>query len=384
MAISALRGDRAKLRFVQRVLIFAGACLYAFIPFTGVLSHQNVGWYLAIMSFCSAVIVGITYFSNDKWQFSACVAPSFFVASAAPFVFGVTPANAVVVSVLQAMFTLLALVSAAHRSELVEGAAKQQAARSRAEVANIEKSQFIANVSHELRTPLNAIIGYGEMLRESATDHNRLEDKADAEKLLASSGRLMSLVNNLVDISKIEAGKLSLNIGWYGASDMLAAAVEAARPLADANGNSIVLNTSELGQGVGDEFRLTQCVVNLLCNAAKFTTDGIITLDARREPRNSVECFVVEVTDNGIGIAPEVLEQLFNPFTQADASIARQFEGAGLGLAITQRVARLLGGDVAVASTVGKGSTFTLWAPVIARISTEHRVDDSEPAQFAA
>mgnify|MGYP001458123470 CR=1 FL=1 len=370
--VAALRDRRDLLRLYHRCVILSVACLYALIPFTGVFSHLMIGWYVAIMSFCSAIIAGVTYFSNDKWQFAACTTPSFLVATLAPFTFGVPLPIVTVVLALNAMFVLSALQSALHRAELVESITKEEAARSRAENANVEKSQFIANVSHELRTPLNAIIGYTELMRENAEEDSRAEDQADLDKVLAASRRLLSMVNELLDISKIEAGKLALEVSWYDASEMIGAAADIVRPIAEANGNTLHLELAPgLGQGVSDEFRLSQCVVNLLTNAARFTENGAVTLRARRERGPGGEWFVIDVGDTGIGMTAETLERVFNPFTQADASVTRKYGGTGLGLAITRRVARLLGGDVTVVSEPGAGSTFTLRTPVVARISGE-------------
>jgi len=360
--------SRAHLRLFHRTLIFLSACYYALIPLTGVLSGERVGWLLAIMAFCSAVIIGVTYFSNDGWQFSACILPSTLVASAAPFVFGVGPEVAVVTMALNGMFIMSALQSALHRAELVESISRKEAARSRAESASIEKSQFIANVSHELRTPLNAIIGYSEMLREQAELDARTADIADIDRVLSASGRLLSLINELLDISKIEAGKLVLDIDWYDADEMIRGAVAVVRPMVEANGNHMTLDLhADLGRGVSDEFRLSQCVLNLLSNAAKFTRDGDIVVSARRALLAGSEHFIVTISDTGVGIAAEAMERLFEPFSQVDASVTRKFGGTGLGLAITRQLARLLGGDVTVESASGRGSTFTLTTPVVAR-----------------
>ncbi len=379
-AVAKLR--RSQLRVFQRTIIFLAACFYSVLPMSGVLSEQLVGWYLAIMAFCSAVIIGVTYFSNDGWQFCACVAPSLLVTSFAPLGFGVSAPIFLVVMALNAMFIVSALQSALHRAELVESIARKEAARSRAETASVEKSQFIANVSHELRTPLNAIIGYSEMLREGAEVDARQSDLADLDRVLGASKRLLTLINELLDISRIEAGKLELEVGWYDAAEMLSAAVATVRPTAQANDNRIVLDLQPgLGRGVGDEFRLGQCMLNLLSNAAKFTRGGEIAVRARRVAGADGEHFVIAVSDTGVGIAPEAMARLFEPFAQADPSVTRRFGGTGLGLTITRQVARMLGGDVTVESAPGQGSTFTLTIPVMAG---ETRDASAPPAAAAA
>jgi signal transduction histidine kinase len=383
-AVAALKDRREQLRLYQRIVILGAACLYSSVPLTGVLSHQPVGWYVAIMAFCSAVIVGVTYFSNDKWQFAACAAPSFLVASAAPLLNGVPAHSAVIVTAVNVMFVLSALHSALHRAELVESIAKEEAARSRAENANVEKSQFIANVSHELRTPLNAIIGYSEMLKENAEEDGRKDDEADLDRVLAASRRLLGTVNELLDVSKIEAGKLPLSVVWFDAVKMIGAAVASAQPIIDAHGNTLSVDLApDLGQGVSDEFRLGQCVANLLANAAKFTENGAIKLTARREHANGVDWFVIAVSDRGAAIAAEAAERLFDPFAEADASLMGRPGGTGLGLVITRRVARLLGGDVTLESTPGAASTLVLRTPVIARVSSpKHLGEDDVVAEL--
>jgi signal transduction histidine kinase len=301
------------------------------------------------------------------------------LATAAPFVFGVPAPIALVVLLLNAMFTASALQSALHRAELVESITRQQAARTRAESANIEKSQFIANVSHELRSPLNAIIGYSELLREAAEEEARGADQADLDKVLGASRRLLQLVNELLDISKIEAGKLALNVSWFNADEMIDAAVEAARPLAEASGSVVTVEIArDIGQGVSDEFRLSQCVLNLLTNA--LAAPGEVRLTARRESDHSGEWFVIEVSDSSGGASEAALERLFDPFAADGAYEAGR---ANLGLAITRRIARLLGGDVAARSAQGVGVTFSLRVPAAVR-GGEQPSAQREPAQHAA
>jgi len=360
-AVSAWRNDRPKLRLYQRCMIFAGACLYTFVPATGVLSSELIGWYVATMAFCSAVIAGVTYFSNDKWQFAVCIGPSFVVANAAPFLFHVAPATAFVVCILNVMFTLSALRSALHRAQLVESISTQDVARARAELASVEKSRFIANVSHELRTPLNAIIGYSELMRESAQDEARNDDAEDLDKVLAASRRLLTMVNELLDISKIEAGKLALNLSWFHAPDMIDEALAAAAPAIAAAGATIRADADPaLGRGVSDEFRLCQCLVNLLTSAARLAPGRALSFAARRERRQMSDWFEFEIS--GLGPAPtEALELLFDPFAQMETT-ARAQAGSGLSLAITRRVARLLGGDVWAEERDG-GAVLVLRAP---------------------
>jgi signal transduction histidine kinase len=231
-------------------------------------------------------------------------------------------------------------------------------ARRAAEEASAAKTRFIANMSHELRTPLNAIIGYTEIMREGAQETARTEDVADHERVLRAARHLLRMINEILDLSKIEAGRVELAPEPYNVGELVLGAVDAVRPQAEANGNSIAVEIVRegLGEPRSDTLKLHQCLVNLLSNAAKFTRGGIIALRARRTGEN----MVFEVRDSGIGIAPDKLDALFQPFVQGDGSSTRNFEGTGLGLAITRNFAQLLGGEVSVESIPGRGSTFRL------------------------
>jgi signal transduction histidine kinase len=355
--------DRSRLRLFYRGMILVVACFYSVIPVSGLLSGQRIGWYLCLMSFCYATIAGVTYFSNNRWQFVACAAPSFAAAAVAPFVFGVQPEIAIAVTGLNALFVLAALHSARHRAELMESISSQEAARRRAEAASLEKSRFIANISHELRTPLNAIIGYSEMLRESAQEASRTEDQADLDKVLDASRRLLTLINGFLDISRLEAGRLTLNVGWFDANHALNSAVAEARPLARTADRALTLGpVPDLGRGVGDEFRFGQCVINLVAAATRFG-GGAILLRGWRENVDGADWFVVETTAAGANLSRDALEHLFDPFGNADL-IAGQDVGAGLGLAVARRIARLLGGDV-TAANAASGVIFRLSVPAM-------------------
>jgi signal transduction histidine kinase len=248
--------------------------------------------------------------------------------------------------------------------ELRQAFEELEAARVAAEGANIAKSQFLATMSHELRTPLNAIIGYGEMLIENADDRGDQQDRADLGRIHGAAHRLLSLINDVLDLSKIEAGGMELSSEPVDVSVMMAEAVETVTPAAAANSTTITVEApASLGVAETDGFKLSQCLLNLLSNAAKFTRDGQVKLSARRETENGADWLVFDVIDTGIGISPEAMSRLFQPFVQADASTTRAFGGTGLGLAITRRLARLLGGDVTVKSAMGQGSAFTLRVP---------------------
>ncbi len=238
-------------------------------------------------------------------------------------------------------------------------------ARHEADSANLAKSQFLANMSHELRTPLNAIIGYAEMLQEDAEDNGDTTAVQDLNRILTAAKHLLSLINEILDLSKIEAGRMDVVAAPFEPLQMLDELIETVRPLAEQNGNAILMaGAAPEGTARTDAFKLRQCVLNLLSNACKFTRDGKIEVFVDRRMMNGVEQMCVTVRDTGIGMSKEHISRLFQPFVQADPSITQQYGGTGLGLTITRRLAQLLGGDVKVESSLGHGSAFTLHVPV--------------------
>jgi CheY-like chemotaxis protein len=215
-----------------------------------------------------------------------------------------------------------------------------------------------------LRTPLNAIIGYAEMLQEDADDSGDDATVQDLNRILTAAKHLLSLIGEILDLSKIEAGRMEASVAKFDAGEMLDELIETVRPIATGNGNEIVLSGSLLAGEVNtDSMKLRQCVLNLLSNAAKFTKNGVIEVAFARKLCNGVDQLFITVRDTGIGMSKEHLSRLFQPFVQADPSITQQYGGTGLGLTITRRLCQLLGGDVTVKSTLGEGSAFTLHVP---------------------
>ncbi len=233
------------------------------------------------------------------------------------------------------------------------------AAMAEAERANAAKTQFLANVSHELRTPLNAILGYSEILEEDLSAANLETPAQDAQRIRGAARHLLHLINGLLDLSKVEAGKMDVNVETFDLRDALSRTIDTIRPLAHKSGNSIEVELADdLGQADTDHVKLNQCLLNLLSNACKFTKGGQVSLSAHRDG----DRLVFEVADTGIGMTNAQAEQIFKPFMQADGLTTHRFGGTGLGLAITREMARLLGGDVSVITAPGRGSTFRLTA----------------------
>jgi signal transduction histidine kinase/CheY-like chemotaxis protein len=229
--------------------------------------------------------------------------------------------------------------------------------------ANEAKSRFLANMSHELRTPLNAIIGYSEMLQEEAEDLGHTELVPDLGRIRTAGRHLLDLINSVLDLSKIEAGKMDLYLENFSIRNLVDEAESVTKPLAEKNGNQLQIDCpSTIGNMYGDQTKTRQCLFNLLSNAAKFTEKGEIKLEVRREP-GIPDTITFRVADTGVGMSKQEMDRIFEPFTQADASTTRRFGGTGLGLAITRKFCELMGGTIHVDSTLGAGATFTIALP---------------------
>ena len=228
--------------------------------------------------------------------------------------------------------------------------------------ANQTKSQFLANMSHELRTPLNAIIGYSELLMDEAQDLGEPAFAEDLYKINRSGNHLFSLINDILDISKIESGKMDVYYEPYMLDELIDDVMATIRPLLDRSDNTYEIHAVQ-GEMTTDVTKLRQILINLLTNASKFTEQGHIRFTIAEESRQGIPGYSFVVSDTGIGISAEQLQQLFQPFVQADNSTTRKYGGTGLGLSISQRFCEIMDGRIDVTSTPGSGSTFTCWLP---------------------
>jgi signal transduction histidine kinase len=230
--------------------------------------------------------------------------------------------------------------------------------------ANRAKSAFLASMSHELRTPLNAVIGYSEMVQEEAQESGRSDLVPDLEKILTSGRYLLSLINDVLDLSKIEAGKMEVFLETFDVASLVDGVATTIDPLIRRNANALdVRKPDALGTMHSDETKIGQILFNLLSNASKFTHEGTVRLDVAREQRGSHEWIAFSVSDSGIGMTPEQLDRVFDAFAQAEASTTRQYGGTGLGLSITRQFCEMLGGMIHASSEPGRGSRFEVRLP---------------------
>lgn len=247
---------------------------------------------------------------------------------------------------------------------LQDALAELEIKRDEALEANRTKSLFLANMSHELRTPLNAIIGYSEMLEEEAEDFGYSNIVPDLQKIRTAGTHLLALINDILDLSKIEAGKIEFYLEDFIIEDVIDDVGMTVQPVVEKNNNKFVIEVGEeLGTMHADITRMRQVMVNMLSNAAKFTENGIVTLKARRYDNEGNDWIEIAVSDTGIGMSEEQTSKIFGEFAQADVSTTRKFGGTGLGLSISLHFCQLMGGDITVTSKEGEGSTFTVSLP---------------------
>jgi signal transduction histidine kinase len=348
----------ARLRRASMVLF--GLSLTQVLPVVAWMSNTAFGALAAAAWVMCAATQVFVYYSRDRLLLIAGMVPNVACVLVGPSLNGISLESSVT-----SLFLLSALAAGAafvSRSDaLIAKAAKEASARLSAEAASHAKSRFIANMHHELRTPLNAIIGYTEMLHETAVEEGRNDDIADLERVLAAARLQLIMMSDLLAFSELQDGRSEIHYGICDVAALARDAAESVREAIEANGNTLTLDMGDhLADVRTDPAKLRHCLEHLLANAGKFTRHGEVRLTLRRERGGQRDWLVAAVADTGIGIPSDRIAYIFEPFAQADDSDTRGFDGAGIGLAITSRYARLLGGAVTVESTPGRGSVFTL------------------------
>ncbi|NLD55942.1 MAG: hypothetical protein GX652_14925 [Burkholderiaceae bacterium] len=375
VAIRSRDTKAAELRNLLADSVFAGA----FIALLGFSLFPSVVLFTGINAACLSVGGGPFALRAGL----ACVAAAVVVGAFRGFAF--TPDSSLATSIICAIcllgytsiFSLRTHVEAtrflksqrdlkATNQRMAEQGEHIAHARELAESANRAKTTFLMNMSHELRTPLNAIIGYSEMLEEDLAGPAAAAQREDVRRIRSAGRHLLELIDGILDASRIEAGKLVLEAGWFELAELIDEVVSAAQPLMLKNSNTLVVDVgADLGAMYSDRKRLRQVLMNLLSNAAKFTTGGTVTLTARRREEGTGQAWLdFEVADNGVGIDSARMDKLFQPFVQVDSTTTRKHGGSGLGLAISQRLCQLMGGDIDARSEPGRATVFTVTLPL--------------------
>lgn len=356
------------------VVSSAGGVIYCVLGLMGWHSDTMFGAVLGTAWIGGSALHIFVYLSRVPVLLVYNMMPSVLIAIIGPIV----GAGAVTLETTASSFIVMTLFAAARsfsvdRNALLAQLDSQAKARVEAEVANTQKTQFLATMSHELRTPLNAVIGYAEILDEDITTGEA--DPADARRIRQSGLHLLNLINEVLDLAKLEANKLDLEPEPTDVTALLHQVKDTLQPLAERNGNTLnVVVQQNLPVLKLDPKRLTQCLLNLGANACKFTKNGQVEINVSAVRTDEGMVLWARVKDTGCGIAEDQLARLFQPFVQVEGGLNRSQGGTGLGLAITRKLARLMGGDVTAKSVFGTGSTFTLrlMASVVQPRATSH------------
>ncbi|HYD87794.1 MAG TPA: HAMP domain-containing sensor histidine kinase [Vitreimonas sp.] len=362
LVIPLIDSDPVRARLRRAGMVLFGLSLTTVMPIASWAQGSVFGAIVAVGWALSSATQVLVYYSRDRLLLVAGMAPIVLGALIGPLLAyrGVSWESAA--AVLMMLIALGAGGAFIGRSDkLIAKATEEAAARRSAEASSLAKSRFIANMHHELRTPLNAIIGYSELLRENALEEARAADVADIDRVLAAARQQLMMIADLLAFSELQDDRLQLETKLFDAALLARETANAFRPAVEANHNTLAIDiAAPLGDAHTDPAKLRHCLEHLLSNAAKFTRDGAVTLRARRERSLRGDWLIFTVEDTGVGIAPDRLGAIFEPLTQGDDSATRAADGAGMGLAIIARIARLLGGTVSVESTPGQGAAFTL------------------------
>ena len=354
--------DRRRAELYTAGLLVIGSSLHM-APFVvaWLIGGQNFAFVAALFLF-GVLLHSLTFYSGNPRLFLATAAPPFAAAMVIPF-FTTTTLFAAIMAVSCVHVLGVVTVAIKDRNRLNARALKFSLEAAQATQASDAKSQFVATMSHELRTPLNAVIGYAELMHEDIAA-GRKPHGDDADRIAVAARTLLGLINDVLDLSKIEAGAMEPHFGLGSVTEIVQGAVDTCRHVAAANGTAISVQFDpRIDVVTTDSLRLRQCVLNLVSNACKFTKDGVVTVATRRVDHVDGARLQIAVTDTGIGMDAAQIKRVFEPFVQADASTTRAYGGTGLGLAITKRLCALLGGSVEMTSTPGVGTRCVIDIP---------------------
>lgn len=356
--------SRNRARTILMIANIVGGSLYNAIPIAAMISGTGAGYLLGVTWICGTFIHAFVYYAEDRWALAAGLAPSLVMGAAAlVYVHGLSPDFAMA-AVLMLSVMASATVFAADKRRLLRRLSDETAAREAAEASDAAKSQFLGMMSHELRTPLNAIIGYAELIGEDVAEGRTESVLGDLQKLRSQGLHLLDLVATVLDASSNEEYPPAIRAAPVDVANLVRDVAAGFDLAMRGKGLDFRLELAkDLGVVSTDGERLRHCLHHLLANALAFTSAGAVALCARWSDQRGAEVLQLSVSDTGRGIAGEELAKLFQPFAQVGARDASRLQGAGLGLALTRRNAKALGGDVEVESAPGRGSTFTLWIP---------------------
>jgi signal transduction histidine kinase len=365
---AADRRSRTHARAILAIANIAGGSLYNAIPIAAMVSGTSTGFLLGVTWMCGTFIHAFVYYAEDRWALAAGLAPSLVMGGGALVYLHGLSLELAMAALLMLSVMASATVFAADKRRLLRRLSDETAAREAAETSDAVKAQFLGMMSHELRTPLNAIIGYAELIEEEVAEGHTETVLRDLRKLRSQGLHLLDLVGTVLDLSS--AGDRDRPAVCKAAVDVASLVREVAISFGAAMGAKGLAYHVELDDELGavstDAERLRHCLNHLLANALTYTAAGSVALRGRRSVRDGADVLELSISDTGRGIAAEELARLFVPFVRAGAGDASRLQGAGLGLALTRRNARALGGDVEVESALGRGSTFTLWIPCAA------------------
>ncbi|MBY0563237.1 MAG: HAMP domain-containing histidine kinase [Hyphomonadaceae bacterium] len=338
---AAVRSPNAGFAWLTAIH-FVGGVSYTMFPVSVWTTGDPVGMVLATAWICGTANHLLVYFIGNRWMLAACLGPLALCATLAPLTTDGFSIEAAAAAAALVALLLAAAIFGADRLVLLDGMAKNLAARRAAEEENAAKSRFLADISHELRTPLNAVIGYAELLEEESPNSTIADD---ARKIQASAKQLLNVIEVVIDLSRLESRAVELELELVDASAALEHLREAVPALAAANNNRVLIaDARSLGEAQLDLGRLHQCLLHLIANASRFIRNGVIEVSASRSADGKM--LVFEIAATGDDVAPDQKRRVLEAFKQFDGDDPRSFESGGLGLSLVRRLARLMGGDV--------------------------------------